>query len=108
MSSTDTDLSAYELQRLENIKRNREVLAALGLGGPSSAGASSASVLLPKKAAKRAVHKRQRHAASEPRPGHRQSRRLRSRSADGSALPQEPEVAEEAKEEEEEDERGPQ
>ena len=33
---TSMSLSAYELERLENIRRNEEVLADLGLGGSGS------------------------------------------------------------------------
>ena len=100
----DTDLSAYELARLENIKQNRAALAALGLGG-------SASALTPIKKEKRKKEKakRPRPPSSAPRTGQRQSRRLRSKTTDGSEEGHaREEEAEDAEEEEEEAEIVPQ
>jgi len=58
-------VTEYERQRLENIKRNKELLASLGLDRPSGDG----GVLLPRHAApRRTVNKQAPRAPRAPRP----------------------------------------
>jgi hypothetical protein len=90
------DLSAYELQRLQNIKRNEAALEALGLAGPLCAqvvGARPGSIRRAtakrksrvEPAAKKA--KRQRAAAVEAQKKQQQQPRRSSRRLRGAAAP---------------------
>ena len=72
-----SDLSPYELQRLENIKRNNAALAALGLTGPICAQSGGPP---PKKKAKKKKKPKPQERRSPERPT-RTSARLRGASA---------------------------
>ena len=73
-----SDLSPYELQRLENIKRNNAALAALGLTGPICAQSGGPP---PKKKAKKKKKKKKPQERRSPERPTRASARLRGASA---------------------------
>lgn len=82
-----TDLSAYELARLENIRRNQEELARLGLASKAQRDADRRRAESVARAARRVnQQKRKRVVQSTPNPGTRRSKRLRGIKPDGSRL----------------------